>query len=71
MKFQDQYNSVQVIFGQGSQISQPPWYSPGPKTACFYFFYIEPEFWEMATEQLESVNRSEKMAVLPTRFRIL
>jgi len=29
--FQDQLRLVQVIFGWGSQISQPLWYSPGPK----------------------------------------
>jgi len=30
-----QSNSLQVIFGQGSQISWPPGYCPGLKMACF------------------------------------
>ncbi len=42
--FQDQSNSVQVIFGRGSQISWPPGYNPGTKITCFNKIYLLPEF---------------------------
>jgi hypothetical protein len=41
--FQDQFNSLQVISGQGCQISCPQWYSPEPITACFYKIHLLPE----------------------------
>jgi len=44
MKFQDPSNSVQVIFGNGSQISWPSGYNCGPKMAYFKKVYLLPEF---------------------------
>jgi len=48
--FQGQTNFVQVIFWQGSQISQPPGYNPQLKNAFFCHAYLLPEslsYWDM------------------------
>jgi hypothetical protein len=42
--FQNQSGSLQVIFGQGSQIGWPPGCSPRPKMVYFYKIYLLLEF---------------------------